>query len=977
MLRPSMVRRPVSALLPFIVFIQACAAQQTAAPSSGAATPAATRAAAVAAAPAVHDQGPPPLDPRVKRGTLANGLHYFILPHQKPEKRAYFWLAVNAGSILEDDDQQGLAHFIEHMGFNGTKRFPKQDIVNFVEKAGMKFGAHLNAYTSFDETVYTLQVPTDQPELVDKALAILRDWAGDVTFDPTEVDKERGVVLEEWRLGRGAGRRIFDKQSQVIFHGSKYANRVPIGKPEIIKGAPRDALVRFYKDWYRPDLMAVIAVGDFTPAEIEQKISKEFGDLKNPAHERPRTLAEVPKHGETLVTVETDPEMPVTTVGVLNKMPHRPERSAADYRRMLAERLYHNMLNARLDEIRRKPDAPFLQAGSGTASMVRSADVFSLQGLAKEGEVERAMSTLAEELERVQRHGFTTTELERAKKVVLRQAHQAVVERDKQDGAGFAGELVRYFLEDEAAEGPEAEEAFAQRTLPTFTAEELSQLARVWVGSGSRVVAIAGPDKMKKPAPEAITGLLKEVDKKELAAYRDTVSTAPLLASKPKAGKVVSTRTVADLGITEWKLSNGARVVVKPTQFRNDEVELAAFSPGGTSLVKDADYDAGRFAAAIVREGGLGSMDAVALRKALAGKIVRVGSFVGELEEYVSGHAAPDDLQTMFELIYLTFTAPRRDESAFKAWQKQELEQVRNRKLSPERVFGEEMQLFLSSNHPRRQPTTPEVIDKVALDRALAVYRDRFREAGDFTFVVVGNVDPAKLQPLVETYLASLPTVGRKEKWRDINVHWPKGGSNKVVVKGQEPKSVVLLAFHGKERYSRAADDDLDILGQVLSIRLREQLREEMGGVYGVSARGNLARRPRQEYTFTVNFACAPDRIDALEAKVREEIAALQKDGIGEEYLEKIRQNQRRSHEVELKENGYWERELEEAYRYGEDPHKRVDIEPFLARVSSENVKAAARRYLKPEAYVTGKLKPESATPAASVAKPANGAAAN
>jgi zinc protease len=976
MLRPAMTRKVFASLL-LGLFLSACASQQASAPA-GAASPAATAQAATAAAtPVPNDLGPPPLDKRVKRGKLANGLTYFILPHKKPEKRAYFWLAVNAGSTLEDEDQQGLAHFMEHMGFNGTKRFPKMDIVNFVEKAGMKFGAHLNAYTSFDETVYTLQVPTDSPELVDKALNILRDWAGDVSLDPTEIEKERGVVMEEWRLGRGAGRRIFDKQSQVVFKGSQYAKRIPIGKPEVIKGAPREALLRFYKDWYRPDLMAVIAVGDFEPAEIEKKITAGFADLKNPEKERPRVVADMPAHAETLVTVETDPEMPVTTVAVLNKMPHRPERSEADYRRMLAERLYHIMLNNRLDELRRKPDSPFLQAGSGTASMVRSADVFSMQALAKEGEVEPTLEALLTELQRVERHGFTKTELERAKKVVLRQGKQAALERDKQDGRAFVSELVRYFLEDEAMEGPEAEQATAERLLPTFTAEELSQLARVWVGGGNRVVAIAGPDKMKKPAPEALTALVKSVEKKDIKPYDDAVSTAPLLASKPKAGKVLATRTIPELGVTEWKLSNGARVVVKPTTFKNDEVQLQAFSPGGHSLVKQPDYDAARFAGNIVGQGGFGTFDPVALRKALAGKLAWVNSWVGELEEHVSAGSSPDDLQSMFELVHLAFTAPRKDEPAFKAWQKQEIEQVRNRKLSPERTFGEEMQVFLSSNHPRRQPTTPEVIEKVPLDRALAIYRERFRDAGDFTFVIVGNVEPARLQPLVETYLGGLPAVGHKEKWKDVNVRWPKGGSSKTVVKGQEPKSLALLGFHGKEKYSHQNEDDLDVLGQVLSIRLREVLREELGGVYGVSARGRIDRRPKQEYTFTINFGCAPDKIAALESKVKEEIAALQKNGISDEYLGKVKQGRRRSHEVELKENGFWERELEDAYRYGEDPKRILDIDAYLARVTSDNVKASAKRYLRPEAYVVGKLMPEVPAPAASVPTPAKGAATN
>jgi zinc protease len=970
--------RQTAVSLALLLFLPACAARQTA-PSPAASRAGTAAAARAASAASALELGPPLLDARVKRGKLPNGLSYFILPHGKPEKRAYFWLVVNAGSTLEDEDQQGLAHFIEHMGFNGTRRFPKMDIVNFVERAGMKFGAHLNAYTSFDETVYTLQVPTDSPELVDRALDILRDWAGDVTLDPPEIEKERGVVLEEWRGGRGAGRRLFDKQIQVVYRGSQYARRIPIGKPEVIKGAARQTLARFYQDWYRPDLMAVIAVGDFAPAEIEQKITRGFSDLKAPVNPRPRVVAEVPGHAETLVTVETDPEMPVTTVAVLNKMPHRPERSDADFRRMLAEQLYHIMLNGRLDELRRKPETPFLQAGSGTGSAVRATDVFSLQALAKEGEVEATLQALLTELRRVERHGFTSTELERARKLVLRGHRQAVLERDKQDGRGFASELVRYFLEDEAMPGPEAEQATAVRLLPTFTAEELSQLARGWVGSGNRVVVIAGPEKMKKPAPERIEAIVQAAEKQDIVAYDDAVSAAPLLASPPRPGRVVATRSLPDLGVTEWKLSNGVRVVVKPTTFKNDEIQLSAFSPGGHSLVKDADYDAARFSGTIVQQGGLGALDAVALRKALNGKIAWVNSWVGELEEHVSAGSSPEDIQTMFELVHLAFTAPRRDEPSFKAWQRQEVEQTRNRRLSPERSFFEDMQVFLAKNHPRRQPTTPEVVEKIPLDRALAVYRDRFREAGDFTFIIVGNLDPARLRPLVATYLGSLPSTGRKERWRDVGVGWPAGKQSKTVIKGQEPKSLVLLGFHGREQFSHASEDDLDVLGEVLSIRLREVLREELGGTYGVSAGGHLDRRPRQEYTFTINFGCAPDRVDALENKVLEEIAAIQKNGVTDEYLDKVKQGHRRSHEVNLKENGFWTRELEDAYRYHDDPRRILHIDDYLARVTSAHVKAAARRYLHRDAYAVGTLKPEVSvpTPAASAPRKAGGAAAN
>ena len=944
-----------------------------AAPATPEAEIAAGRTPASGPADAELDR-PLPVDSRIRVGKLPNGLTYYVLPHRKPEKRAQLWLAVNAGAVLEDDDQRGLAHFVEHMGFNGTKRFPKQALVNFLEGIGMKFGPDLNAYTSFDETVYMLQVPTDKPELVEKAFQVLRDWAGDITFDPGEVEKERGVVLEEWRLGRGAGMRIFDRQAPVMFHGSKYAQRITIGKPEIIKGAPRDTLVRYYRDWYRPDLMALIAVGDFEPADIERRIKGEFANLPAATKPRPRANAPVPLHPQTLVTVETDPEMQFSSVGIINKMAVRPNSSARDYRRTITEQLYHQMLNARLDELRRKPDAPFMFAGSSTGTFVRSADAFQQRAMAKEDRVEQALEVLLQEVVRVERHGFTATELERAKKSLLRQYQQSVAQHEKTDSRERAQEIVRHFLQAEAMPGIEAELKLVERFSPTITVGELNGLAKTWGGGGGRVITVSGPDKMKKPTPQALLAITEAIAGRSLNAYEDAVATAPLLASPPKPGKVVRTRELPEIGVTEWTLSNKAKVVIKPTDFKNDEVRVSAFSPGGHSLVKDPDFDSGQFASAVVDEAGVGSYDAVQLRKALSGKIVSVRTRVDELEEGLSGSASPSDLETFFQLMHLEFTAPRRDEAVFEAWRTRQNEQVRNRRLDPQRVFFEDLQILMSRNHLRRQPLTPEKIARVKLDTALAIYKDRFADAGDFTFVFVGNIDKDKLQPLVETYLASLPTKGRKEKWRDVGVRPPRGVQTKTVAMGREPKSMVYLVFHGQERWSRDTENDIRMLGEVLSIRLREILREDMGGVYGVRSGGGISRRPRQEYTFTVSFGCAPENVEKLKAAVFAEIQALKTKGTTEEYLGRVREARLRAHEVNLKENGFWEGELTRSFRYGDDPKLIPEIKPWVDKITSARVKAAANRYLRSNEYVLGILQPEAVSAAPPAA--AGGAAA-
>jgi len=899
---------------------------------------------------------PLPLDARVKKGTLPNGLTYYVLQHKKPEKRAQIWLAVNAGSVLEDDDQRGLAHFVEHMGFNGTTRFPKQSLVDMLEKSGVSFGADLNAYTSFDETVYTLTMPTDKPELLNRAIGVLRDWSDAVTFDSAEVEKERGVVLEEWRLGRGAGMRLFDKQAPVLFFGSKYAERITIGKPEIIKGASRDTLVRFYKDWYRPDLMAVIAVGDFAPAEIEAKIKEEFATLKPAAKPRPRPAVPVPSHEKELVSIETDAEATTTNVSIITKMPHRPQATARDYRRSITERLYNTMINARLDEIRRTPNAPFSFAGSRSGSFVRTADSFTQFAMAKEGKVDAAFRALLEELLRVERHGFLQSELDRAKADVLRMFEQAVKQRDTEDGRSFARELVRHFLVQESMPGPEAELALLTKFLPTVGLDELNKLGKSL--GGSRVITITGPASMKKPTEAEIAVATKEVAAKKIDAYQDAALNVPLMAAAPKPGAVKTTKSIAEIGVTEWTLENGVRVVVKPTDFKNDEVRMTGFAAGGTSLASDADFDTARFASVVVGQGGIGAFDAVSLRKALSGKIVSVSASISELEENVFASASPSDLDAMFQLVHLTFTAPRKDENAFAAWRARETESVKNRRLSPEGTFYEDLLLLSTQKHPRRLLPTPESIAKIDLDKAFTFYKERFADASGFTFVIVGTLDLERTKKLAETYLGSLPSTNKKETWKDPKVIRPKGVQKKTVAKGSEPKASVQLTFHGDEKWSRDTENDMRMVSEILRMRLREVLREDMGGVYGVGASGSISRRPKQEFTFTVSFGCAPDNVAKLEQAVFDEIKAIQTKGIGADYITKVKELRRRAHETNLKENGFWIRELERAYTYGDDAKLILDVEAMIEKVTSDRIKAAAKKYLSNTQYILGELRP-------------------
>jgi len=957
MIRQSSIERAIGALL-LAAVVAACSGgsrPQPTGPDHGVAVVTPGSAAAPATPAPTGEDAVLPLWPEVKRGTLPNGLTYYILKHGKPEKRAFLWLAVNAGAVQEDDDQRGLAHFDEHMAFNGTRRFPKAEIVNYLEKIGMRFGADLNARTGFDDTVYELEVPTDDKGFIAKGLDILHDWAGDVSYDPAEVTKERGVVKEEWRLGRGANQRIFDKQVPVLFKGSRYAVRLPIGLPEILDKAPRDRLYKFYKDWYRPDLMAVIAVGDFDDlGAIEKEIQARFGDLKNPSNERPRGVAGVPPADGTRISIDTDRELPAAVVSVYNVLPHRPESSYKDFRRIVVEQVYQAILNERFAVISRRPDAPFVGAGAGIASETREIDMFARQAQAKPGKVEATLASLFTEVLRVERHGVTDSELERARLILARGYEQGEAEDATADSRNFTEELTRNFFEAELMIGRKAEKELTLKYLPTITLAEMNALAKTFGGADDRVILIAGPDETKAaplPTKERVLAIIDEVNHQPIEPWQDKASTAKLMAEPPKPGKITKETKLAAINVTEWTLSNGARVIVKPTDYEADQVALLGTSPGGLAMASDKDYNDARFADDIASIGGVGDLDIEELQKVLAGKHVRASAAIADTTESVEASASARDLETMFQLVHLEMTASRKDERAISVWRGNAIDQLTNRLRVPEAQFQIQSQDVLYKNSLRRKAPEPADVAKVNPDKALAFYKSRFGDAGDFTFVIIGAFDLAQLRPLVETYLASLPTKGRKEKEKDVGIRKVGGVVKRAWNLGQEPKARVQLLFHGDETWSRDRDRDTFLLGQVLQIRLREVLREDKGGVYGVGVGGSIARSPHQERNFSISFGCDPARVDELVKATFDEIAQIQQNGIGAEYLEKVKQTFTREREVQLRNNEFWLGWLDIAYTFGDDPTLVLDPSKMIARITSDNMKAAARRYLDPKQY--------------------------
>ncbi len=901
-------------------------------------------------------------DPTVVRGQLDNGLRYLIRRNTQPEHRAELRLVVNAGSILETDAQRGVAHFVEHMAFNGTRRFPKGEIVNFLERIGMRFGADLNAYTSFDETVYMLQVPTDTALLVNTALDILEDWAHEVSFDATQVKRERGVVIEEWRLGRGAESRVQNRQFPVLLKNSLYAQRLPIGTRENLESFPDSLPRQFYRDWYRPDLMTVVAVGDFDVPAMETSIRERFGRIPRAVGPKPRGYASVPDHDETLVSVETDPEYPSSSVALLWLKPADSTRTAADLRRRIVASFYDGMVTARFAELSQRPDAPFAFAASGRGALVRTREVYQLVAGVKENGFELAAEALLAEAERIRRFGFTTAELERRRTNYLRSLEQAYAERDKTSSSVYASQLVSSALTGAPVIGIEREQALAKEMLPTITLAELNDLAKSSFTDRNRVVLVAAPARtdVKVPTPQAMLATFGKAGVATLTAYVDSTSDAPLVVVPPLPGSIVSRRTLPGTGIQEWSLSNGARVLLKPTDFKRDEVLFAARSPGGASLLSDRDELAGSLGSAALAVGGLGSFNQITLGKKLTGKRAQVMATVAELSEQVRGSASAQDIETMFQLAWLRFTQPRVDTAAFVAFKNQVRAVLANQRNRPESVFGDTVNVTLAQHHRRSRPFTPDLLDSLDLNRALQVYRERFGDASDFTFYLVGSFSPDSVRPLVERYLASLPSTHSGERPRDLGIRPPIGVVEKTVRRGTEQKAQTLLVFNGPCRYSYETRQTLDALRALLDIRLREVLREDKGGTYGVGVGAFCSHLPYEHYQLTVSFGSAPERVNELTAAVFAVTDSIKAGAISDSNLVKIRELTIRGHETALTSNGAWLSAIVDADEDGRDQRDFLRVPALVSAIDKQTLRDAARNYINRRQYARFTLLPEA-----------------
>lgn len=902
-----------------------------------------------------------PLDAAVKIGKLPNGFTYYIRKNTEPKNRVTLYLANKVGSILENDNQRGLAHFMEHMSFNGTKNFPKNELVNYLQKTGVRFGADLNAYTSFDETVYQLPIPSDDPEILKNGLQIMRDWAKDALLENAEIDKERGVVLEEKRLGKSAQQRMQEKYLPMLFNGSRYSDRLPIGTEYVLKNAKPETVKAFYNDWYRPNLQALIVVGDINVDQMEQMIKAKFSDLKNPIKARERTKYAIPLSGKNQFIAVTDKEFPVTVAQIIIKHKEEPLLTTKDLKNSVIRSLYNQMVSARFSELSKQANPPFLQAGSSIGAFLAGLDAATTFLVAKPGELEKGLKTAFTEVERVKRFGFTATELERAKASYLSARESSFKEKDKTDSDNFVQEYLELFLKGTASPGIAYEYNFYKNTIPSITLEDVNAIAKKYITDKNRDIILMAPEKEKANLPDEATvnQWISAVLTENITAYIDQVSTQPLLAKKPVAGKIVVEQKIAELGVTELTLSNGVKVVLKPTDFKNDEINFYAFSPGGTSLYSDADYQSAANAASIIARSGIGEFNAVQLPKFLNGKRVFVSPIIGERTEGVSGFTTPKDLETALQLTYLYFTAPRKDAEIYKGIITQQKGSLANRENDPNSVFSDTVSAVLGNNNIRRTGPSLEKLNEINLDRAFEIYKERFADASDFVFTFVGSFTVESIKPLLLQYLGGLPTSNRKEKAVDLGIKIPSGIISKTVYKGQEPKATVRLFFSGDFTYNRDNNNQIDALAEVLNIKLIERLREDEGGVYGVSARASGSKFPQNRYNLSISFGCAPENVEKLIASTLDEINKIKTNGALPVDIQKFVAEETRGIETQLKTNGFWLNNMISAYQDEEDPKDVLTYIDSLNKISPETLKNAANLYLSGKNYIRLVLMPE------------------
>ena len=878
-------------------------------------------------------QFPPlPVDKNVRIGQLDNGLTYYIRHNKLPENRAEFYIAQKVGSILEEPQQRGLAHFLEHMAFNGTKNFPGDDkglgVIPWCETVGIKFGTNLNAYTSIDETVYNISnAPIDRTGVLDSCLLILHDWSNYILLKDDEIDKERGVIREEWRSRNSGMLRVYTDLLPTIYQGDKYADCMPIGSIDVINNFPYKDIRDYYHKWYRPDLQGIVIVGDIDVDTVEAKLKAVFADVQKPVNPAERTYYPVTDNKEPIVAIGTDKEVDDPSIEIYFKQDATPDSEKNNIGYLASQymtSMISSMLNARLSELVQSANPPFTRASSYYSDffVAKTKEAFALSASSKADGIETALKTLLQETERARRFGFTESEYARARANYLQSLESAYNEREKTKHGSYVREYVQNFLNGEPISGIEAEYAMMNQLAPNIPLQAMNMVMQQLVPDSNQVVIIAGPAKegLKYPTKEEVINLLKGMKDLDLQAYVDKVSDEPLMKEAPKGGKIISEKEGDIYGSTKLVLSNGVTVYVKKTDFKADEIRMKGTSLGGKSIFPDKD--ALNFAVMdnVIAVGGLGNFSQVDLTKVLAGKKVSVNAGLGATTENVFGTCSPKDFETMMQLTYLTFTAPRKDAEAFESFKNRMKAQLESAQANPLSSINDSLQKAMYNNHPRVVMMKPEMVDQIDYDRILEMYNDRFKDASDFTFYFVGNIDLETAKPLIAEYLGALPAINRKETFKDTKMSIRKGVyKNEYAKEQQTPTATIVFLYSGKAPYTLKNDILLSFATQVLDMVYTEEVREKEGGTYGVNCFGDLQKYPKEQLLLQIVFQTDPAKKDKLAGIVVDELKKLAAEGPSDVHLQKVKEYMLKKYADNQKENGYWMNNLNDYFYYGMD----------------------------------------------------------
>lgn len=896
-----------------------------------------------------------PQDPHVKKGRLKNGLTYYLRHNEEPKERASFYIIRNAGALLETKEQDGLAHFLEHMAFNGTKNFPKKGIISLLEKYGVSFGRNINAYTTQNETVYNIsEVPTNIPDLLDTCLLILHDWVYYLALEEEEIDAERGVITEEWRQRRTPQFRIRAQTSPVITKGSQYAVRDVIGSLDVIQNFEYQAIRDFYHKWYRTDLTAIAICGNFDVDKMEKKIINLFSSLPAVKNPEPRPFYEIPEHDEMRYVLATDKEIVKSDIQIISfkRDNVKPEdKNKKYYRDALISNFYNTLVSLRFSELMQKPNPPFIGGSFGFHGFARGYNSFSVNTTAKPNEEEAALKAVLTELERVKRFGFLNSELERAKINLMAGMESAYRQKEKTTNDAYIKSMQDNFLENDPIIDFTDYYNFVKTVVPTITVEEVSAKSKEIDFNKNTSISISGPENVKHLTETEAKRIIQEIsDSKDIEPYVDnTINSQGLIREELKGGKAISEKRLPQFDAVEWILENGAKVVFRKADFEKDNVSLTSRSEGGTSLYDTDILPSATNAADFVSAFGLGEYDPISLGKMLTGKIAGVSASIGGLTEAVSGSSTPTDFETMLQLLYMKFEHPRFDEVIFNNAIERSRASLKQILKNPQKIMQDSVTLIMSNYHPRAQLYNEDYLNSLSLDKIKQVYLDRIKDASDFTFFIVGNIDESTVKPLIEKYIGSIKSYNRKETWVDHKIEGPKGKTEKrIELELTEPKSTVLVSISSdKIKYTPYDRICAGILESILELRYTESIREREGGTYGVGVSFNINRLPKPSYSLSLNFECDPNRVDQLKPLLYHEIETLIKDGVKAEDLDKTVKNMRKNHEQSKQHNAYWMNVLYNYYTIGIDNTDPKNFEDIINKITTIDIQKWAKKFYK------------------------------